>query len=34
MEEAGARVEAGCDEASVGEVGDVELIQGVIVPSV
>ena len=34
MEEAGARVEAECDEASVGEVGDVELIRGVIVPSI
>ena len=34
MEEAGSRVEAECDEASVGEVGDVELIRGVIVPSV
>ena len=34
MEEAGARVEAECDEASVGELGDAELILGVIVPSV
>ena len=34
VQEAGARVEAECDEASVGEVGDVELIRGVIVPSI
>ena len=34
VQEAGARVEAECDEASVGEVGDAGLIRGVIVPSV
>ena len=34
MNKAGAREEFECDEASVGEVGDVELIRGVIVPSI